>query len=327
MVLLTFDGANALDVTGPHEVFAGADRLLRHDEPARRGGYAVHVTSLDGGRVTTESGLGLAAEPISTIASTTIDTLIVPGGDGIHRSVADERFVRAIGDLSARARRTVSVCTGAFGLAAAGLLAGRAATTHWARGERLQREHPDVRVDTEPIWQRDGDVWTSAGVTAGIDVSLALVEDDHGPDVATTVARWMVVYLRRPGGQSQFASPVWRTPARTDSLRRVQDRIDADPGGDHRIGVLAVAAAMSERHFLRRFAAETGTTPAQYVATARVDAARRELVDTDDTVVTIARRVGFGTPESMRRTFVRHLGVAPDHYRQRFRPRPTGETR
>ena len=133
------------------------------------------------------------------------------------------------------------------------------------------------------------------------------------------MARWLVVYVQRPGGQSQFASPAWRTPARSNPLRQVQQRIDADPAGDHRLGQLAEQAAMSERHFLRRFAEETGTTPARYVATARLEAARRDLVATDDTVSVIARRTGFGTAESMRRTFVRHLGIAPDHYRQRFR--------
>jgi transcriptional regulator GlxA family with amidase domain len=327
VVLLAFDGANALDVTGPHEVFAGADRALRHghraDDPA---GYDVRVLTLDGTVVRTESGLGLASERLDPEALPTVDTLIVPGGDGVHPAAGDPRFVAAVRDLAGRSRRIVSVCTGVFALAAAGLVDGRTVTTHWARGRRLRERHPAVHVDTEPIWWRDGDVWTSAGVTAGIDVSLALVEDDHGPELATTVARWLVVYLRRPGGQSQFAGPVWRRPARTDPLRRVQQRIDADPAADHRVSVLAVEAAMSERHFLRRFTAETGTTPGQYVATARVDAARRELVETDDTVAVIARRVGFGTAESMRRTFVRHVGVAPDHYRHRFRTAPRGDT-
>jgi transcriptional regulator GlxA family with amidase domain len=182
----------------------------------------------------------------------------------------------------------------------------------------LAERFPGVEVDTDPIWIRDGDVWTSAGVTAGIDVALALVEDDLGTDVAVTCARWLVMFLRRPGGQSQFASPVWRTPARAEPVRRAQELIDADPGADHRLGVLATRVAMSERHLLRRFTDEVGTTPAQYVARSRLDAARRELEQTDDTVAAIARRVGFGTAESMRRTFVRHLGAPPDQYRTRF---------
>ena len=215
------------------------------------------------------------------------------------------------------------MCSGAFVLAAAGLLDGRRATTHWARAARLAAEHPDVRVDADPIWTRDGDVWTSAGVTAGIDVALALVEDDHGVDVAETVARWLVMFLRRPGTQSQFAAPVWRRRARDEPVRRAQDLIDADPADDHRLGRLAARVAMSERHLLRRFTAEVGVTPARYVAAARVAAARRELEETDEPVAAIAAGVGFGTAESMRRTFVRDLGTPPDDYRRRFTRRST----
>jgi transcriptional regulator GlxA family with amidase domain len=212
----------------------------------------------------------------------------------------------------------VGVCSGAFLLAAAGLLDGRRATTHWARAARLAAEHPGVEVDADPIWVRDGHVWTSAGVTAGIDVSLALVEDDHGVEVAETCARWLVMFLRRPGTQSQFAAPVWRDRAHDGPIRRAQELIEGDPAGDHRLGVLARRVALSERHFLRRFTAELGTTPARYVADVRVDAARRELEDGTDSVAAIAARVGFGTAESMRRTFVRHLGTPPDDYRRRF---------
>ena len=171
------------------------------------------------------------------------------------------------------------MCSGAFLLAAAGLLDGRRATTHWARAERLAAEHPAVDVDADPIWTRDGNVWTSAGVTAGIDVALALVEDDHGVDVAETCARWLVMFLRRPGTQSQFAAPVWRDRARDEPIRRAQELIEADPAADHRLGVLARRVALSERHLLRRFTAELGITPARYVADVRVDAARRELED------------------------------------------------
>ena len=227
-------------------------------------------------------------------------------------------LVDAIATMAPRARRVVGVCSGAFLLASAGLLDGRRATTHWARARRLAAEHPAVEVDADPIWVRDGDVWTSAGVTAGIDLALALVEDDHGVDVAETVARWLVVFLRRPGNQSQFAAPVWRRRARHEPVRRAQDLIDADPAGDHRLPVLASRVAMSERHLLRRFSAELGVTPARYVAASRLEAARRQLEDSDETVAAIATRVGFGTAESMRRTFVRQLGTPPDDYRRRF---------
>ncbi len=210
------------------------------------------------------------------------------------------------------------MCSGAFLLAAAGLLDGRRATTHWARAERLAARHPEIVVDADPIWTRDGKVWTSAGVTAGIDVALALVEDDHGVEIAEHVARWLVMFLRRPGNQSQFAAPVWRRRARDAPIRRAQELIEADPSADHRLCVLARHVALSERHLLRRFTAEVGVTPARYVATARVEAARRELESGDDTVAAIAARVGFGTAETMRRTFVRDLGAAPDDYRRRF---------
>lgn len=321
VTIVAYDGVQALDVTGPHEVFAGANAVLA----ARRDGaapYDITVAAPRPGPVRTESGLQLVADELDT--GRAVDTLIVAGGSGVSAAVADPDLLAAVAALASGARRVVSVCSGTFVLAAIGLLDGRRATTHWARASRLAAEHPHVHVDADPIWTRDGDVWTSAGVTAGIDVSLALVEDDHDVEVAETVARWLVMFLRRPGSQSQFAAPVWRRQANDEPIRRAQQLIDADPADDHRLGRLAARVAMSERHLLRRFTAELGTTPARYVATARVEAARRELEETDGTVAAIAARLGFGTSESMRRTFVRHLGTPPDDYRRRFtklRPR------
>jgi transcriptional regulator GlxA family with amidase domain len=314
VVILAYAGVQALDVTGPHEVFAGASQLVR----ARRGtpAYATSIVGLAAGPVRTESGLSIVADDLATVDA--VDTLVVPGGSGVLDRSEDEAAVAAVAELAGRARRVVSVCSGAFLLAAAGLLEGRRATTHWARAARLAERHPGVTVDADPIWTRDGNVWTSAGVTAGIDVALALVEDDHGVEVAQQVARWMVMFLRRPGSQSQFAAPVWRTRATDEPIRRAQELIEADPAADHRLCTLARAVALSERHLLRRFTAEVGVTPARYVATARVEAARRELESGDDTVAAIAARVGFGTAESMRRTFVRDVGTAPDDYRRRF---------
>ena len=311
IVIVAFEGVQALDVTGPHEVFAGANGVLGEPAP-----YIVEVVAANAGAVRSESGLQLVAGRLDEV--TDVDTLIVPGGSGVRRAADDTRVVDAIATMAPRARRVVGVCSGAFLLASAGLLDGRRATTHWARARRLAAEHPAVEVDADPIWVRDGDVWTSAGVTAGIDLALALVEDDHGVDVAETVARWLVVFLRRPGNQSQFAAPVWRRRARHEPVRRAQDLIDADPAGDHRLPVLASRVAMSERHLLRRFSAELGVTPARYVAASRLEAARRRLEDSDETVAAIATRVGFGTAESMRRTFVRQLGTPPDDYRRRF---------
>jgi transcriptional regulator GlxA family with amidase domain len=211
------------------------------------------------------------------------------------------------------------VCTGAFLAAEAGLLDGRRVTTHWASAEQLAHEYPGLEVDADPIYLRDGKYWTSAGVTAGIDLALALVEDDLGGEVAQTVARWLVMFLHRPGGQTQFASPVWVPRAERSTLRAVQTLVESAPAGDHRLPALAAAAAMSVRHFARVFTDEVGETPGRYVERVRLEAARRELETTPDTLEVIASRCGFGSAETLRRAFQRRLDVTPDSYRRRFR--------
>jgi transcriptional regulator GlxA family with amidase domain len=217
------------------------------------------------------------------------------------------------------ARRVVSVCTGAFLAAQAGLLDGCVATTHWAFAGQLAREFPKITVDPEPIFVRSSDqVWTAAGVTAGIDLALSLVEDDYGTEVAQTVARWLVLYLRRPGGQTQFAAPVWMPRAKRAPIRDVQEAIEAEPAGPHSIPELARRASMSPRHFTRVFSDEVGEAPGAYVERIRTEAARRQLEETDDTVTVIAARCGFGTAETLRRNFVRRLGIPPDQYRKTF---------
>ncbi len=218
-----------------------------------------------------------------------------------------------------RCRRVATVCTGAFVAAEAGLFDGRRVTTHWSRAEQLAAEFPSLVVDADPIYVRDGKYWSSAGVTAGIDLALALVHDDLGAEVAQTVARWLVMFLHRPGGQTQFASPVWVPRAERSTVRAVQSLVEAAPGGDHRLPALAAAAAMSVRHFARVFTAEVGETPGRFVERVRVEAARRELETTDDTLDVVADRCGFGTAETLRRVFQRRLSVAPDFYRRRFR--------
>jgi transcriptional regulator GlxA family with amidase domain len=217
------------------------------------------------------------------------------------------------------ARRVVSVCTGAFLAAQAGLLDGCPATTHWAFADRLAREFPSIAADPEPIFLRSSSkVWTAAGVTAGIDLALSLVEDDYGTDAAQTVARWLVMYLRRPGGQTQFAAPVWMPRAKRAPIRDVQEAIETEPGGAHSIPELARRAAMSPRHFTRVFTVEVGEAPGAYVERIRTEAARRQLEETDDTVTVIASRCGFGTAETLRRNFVRRVGISPDQYRKTF---------
>ncbi|BBY65596.1 putative transcriptional regulator, AraC family protein [Mycolicibacterium helvum] len=310
MVILGFPGVQALDLAGPHDVFTGATMLTDAD-------YHVRLTSVGGRPVSTSSGLAFVAEAMPTPRN--IDTLVLPGGAGVHAARRDPATMAWIQQAAKSSRRVVSVCTGAFLAASAGLLDGRRATTHWAFADQLAREFPEVTVDPQPIFVRSSPtVWTAAGVSAGIDLSLALVEKDYGTEVAQTVARYLVLYLRRPGGQSQFATPIWMPRAGRQSIRDVQDAIEAEPGGSHSIAELARRAAMSSRHFTRVFTDEIGEAPGAYVERVRTEAARRQLEETEDTVVTIAQRCGFGTSETMRRTFIRRIGVPPDHYRRTF---------
>jgi transcriptional regulator GlxA family with amidase domain len=310
VVILGFPGVQALDIIGPHDVFTGAAALTD-------GGYQVRVVSADSQPATTAGGLALATSAMPQ--HEVVDTLVLPGGAGVDAARADPMVMAWISGVTARARRVVSVCTGAFFAAQAGLLDGCRATTHWAFADRLAREFPAVDVDPDPIFVRSSPtVWTSAGVTAGIDLALALVEDDHGTEVAHTVARWLVLYLRRPGGQTQFAAPVWMPRARREPIRAVQEAIDAQPGAPHSVTELAARAAMSPRHFTRLFTEEVGEAPGAYVDRVRTEAARRQLEQTDDTVVTIAARCGFGTAETLRRNFIRRVGVSPDQYRKTF---------
>ena len=311
VVVLGFPGIQALDVVGPFEVFTGASLLLG-------GAYDVAVVSVDGEKATTGTGLAFESKPLPSPREP-IDTVVLPGGWGVDAARGNPAVVDWLKATAQTARRIVSVCTGAFLAAQAGLLDGRRATTHWAFADRLAREFPAVDVDPEPIFVRSADnVWTAAGVTAGIDLALSLVEDDYGTDTAQTVARWLVMYLRRPGGQTQFAAPVWMPRARREPIRDVQEAIEAEPGGPHSITDLARRAAMSPRHFTRVFTDEVGEAPGQYVERVRTEAARRQLEETDDTVVAIAGRCGFGTAETMRRNFIRRIGVSPDHYRKIF---------
>jgi transcriptional regulator GlxA family with amidase domain len=226
--------------------------------------------------------------------------------------------VRWLASVAPHARRVATVCTGAFIAALAGLLDGRRVATHWRYASRLQRDHPALRVDADAIFVRDDRYWTSAGVTAGIDLALALVEDDCGVATAQAIARELVMFVRRPGGQSQFAAPTWIERAEPGPIRCAQELIDAAPGDDHRVPVLAARVGLSERHFTRTFARQVGMPPARYVERVRLDAARRLLETANATTEVVARSCGFGTGETLRRVFHRHLGVAPDDYRRRF---------
>lgn len=316
IVVLAYDRVQSLDVTGPVEVFSVA---TRHGIAAP---YTVEVVGPTAAPVTTTSGIVL--QPAGALADVRgpVDTFVVAGGDGVHAARTAPELVASVARVAARSRRVVSVCTGAFLLAQAGLLDGRRVTTHWGRCRRLAREFPTLDVDPEPIFVRDGDVYTSAGVTAGIDLSLALVEQDHGRDLALAVARQLVVFLKRPGGQAQFSSHLATQLAERDGLAEVQTWIADHLDDDLSVPRLAARAAMSPRHFARVFRAETGVTPARFVERARVEQARTRLEESSAGIEEIARSCGFGTPETMRRAFLRALWVGPAEYRQRFRAAP-----
>lgn len=317
---LGFGGVQSLDVTGPYEVFAGVNEALRSEV------YALRLVSPDGAAIASESGLRLHTTRIPERLPAHL-TLVLPGGGGARRHVPDDADLLAtVARLGARAERVLTVCTGAFVAAAAGLAERRRVTTHWAYASELAERFPTVRVVPDLLYVRDGELWSSAGVTAGIDLALAVVEHDHGADVAQLIARHLVMFLRRPGGQTQFATPIWTQRATTAPVRAAQHAIDSDPGGDHRLDRLAHRAGMSTRHFARCFTAETGVAPGAYVARVRVEAARRLLETSTDTVDTIATACGFGTAETMRRTFHRHVGASPDDYRSRFRLTPERTT-
>jgi transcriptional regulator GlxA family with amidase domain len=323
VVIVGFDGVQPLDVVGPHEVFAGAGRAAT--SLGRPGGYEVTLASRTGAPIRSESGLVLDTSRLPD-ESERIDTLVLAGGNGVGDASRDEALLTWIRRTAPRCRRVATVCSGAFLGAAAGLLHGRRVTTHWSRARQLAEEHPGLAVDPDPIYVRDGKYWSSAGVTAGIDLALALVQEDLGVDVAQTVARWLVMFLHRPGGQTQFASPVWVPRAERSTVRAVQTLVEAAPDGDHRLPALAAAAAMSVRHFTRVFTAEVGESPSRFVERTRLEAARRELEETSDTLDVVARRCGLGSAETLRRVFQRHLGVAPDAYRRRFRATPNERT-
>ena len=307
IVFVVYPGITALDLVGPHEVLGAA------------GAYELSVAAASAGPVRTTRGPLVVADRTLSSVRGPIDTVVVVGGEGAIAAAGDEALVRAVRNLAGRARRVASVCTGAFVLAAAGVLDGRRATTHWQSCAHLARKFPTVTVEADPIFVRDGNVWTSAGVTAGMDLALALVADDLGRDVALEVARQLVMYVQRPGGQAQFSAQLAAQSAERDPLRELQSWIAEHPDEDHTVERLAARVAMSPRHFARVFRTEVGCTPAVYVEQARVEVARRLLETTGLTVDEVARTAGFGTTETMRRAFARRVGASPTDYRARFR--------
>jgi transcriptional regulator GlxA family with amidase domain len=308
IVVLGFPDVQSLDVAGPVEVFAAASP-----------DYRIDVVAPAAGVVRAGSGLALWVEHSLADISGPLDTLLIAGGEGTPAVMSDEHVLADVRRLSSRSRRVASVCSGAFVLAAAGLLDGRRATTHWSVCDALASAYPAVTVDADRIFVRDGDVWTSAGVTAGIDLALAMVEEDHGRDAALAVARRLVVFLKRPGGQSQFSAQLAGQLAERRPLGELQAWVTEHVGDDLTVERLADRVAMSPRNFSRTFRREVGVTPARFVERVRVEAARRLLEESRASVDEIASRCGFGTAETLRRSFLRSLRVAPSEYRRRFR--------
>lgn len=314
IVLLAFPNMQLLDISGPLQVFASANELV-----AQRGLdplYAPRVVAAVAGPVTSSSGLAVLAGSLRS-AKAPLDTLIVPGGWGIREAAADQRLIRWTQRHAPQCRRVASVCSGAFLLAEAGLLDGRRVATHWGRCDELAQAYPQLQVEADPIFIRDGDIWTSAGVTAGIDLALAMLEEDHGRALALDVARELVVFLKRPGGQSQFSAAL--------SLQESDDRfgelhawMTSHLASDLSVPALAQRLHMSERSFMRHYKAHTGRTPARAVEQLRIEAAQRLLSETSWSIKRIAARCGFSSEETMRCSFVRQLRVAPQVYRERF---------
>ncbi len=312
--VLAFPAVQLLDVAGPLQVFASANNLA-----AGSGGvqpYAPRVVAQGNLGVVASAGLGLAAGPLPPIEAA-LDTLMIAGGQGVQDAAADPVLVDWVRARATRARRIASVCTGAFLLAASGLLDGRRAATHWSVCAELARRFPAVRVEADPIFVRDGPVWTSAGVTAGIDLALALVEEDLGRTLALAVARYLVVFLKRPGGQAQFSAALSLQTAE-DRFGALHDWINGHLASDISLPLLAGQAGMSERSFSRHYAEATGLTPGRGVERLRVEAARRLLSESRLPIKRIASRCGFGSEETMRRSFLRLLAATPQDYRARF---------
>ncbi len=311
-------GIQALDLAGPHEVFEAANRVA--DELGRGGvRYHLRVLSLGVNEIATESGLRIGCDRLEDLQGCAPNTLMLPGGDGAVDVILDVDLMARLGAVGRSADRLATVCTGTFLGAAAGLMDGKRVATHWGSARRLAARFSTLDVDAESLFVNDGNVWSSAGVTAGIDLALALVEQDLDAEVAQIAARWLVVHLRRPGGQSQFAAPVWSQPSPVEPIRRAQERVHANPGAEHTVAMLAAAVGLSPRHFTRVFTAEVGESPARFVDRVRVEAARRQLEERPDGVAAVAKQCGFGSAETMRRAFKRRLGVTPEHYRRSFR--------
>ncbi|MFZ2050919.1 MAG: GlxA family transcriptional regulator [Solirubrobacteraceae bacterium] len=315
VVLLAFPDVQILDVTGPSEVFAIADRICS-------GAYSIELVAPGAGELQSSGSLRLVADRDIEHCTGPIDTLLVAGGLGIRAAMEDRSLLDWLAAAAARSRRVASVCTGAFLLAQAGLLDGRRATTHWSACRRLAEDYPSVQVELDSIFVRDESTYTSAGISAGIDLALTLVEEDLGSRVALQIARMLVLFMRRPGGQAQFSNTLESQSVQISGLRELQAWIADHLDDDLSVSALAQRAFMSPRNFARVFASQTGQTPGRYVESLRIERARTLLQGGERTIEGVARACGFGTVETLRRSFSRRLGVSPSDYRDRFKETP-----
>lgn len=327
VAMLAYPDVQMLDVMGPLEVFSRTSRWLKEHGRRRDDAYRVEILGLARGPFRASSGLRLYADHRFDEVGNGIDTLMIAGGRGADRYCSHPPLLRWIRRQEGCVRRLASICTGAFFLAEAGLLEGRRATTHWAHCTELARRYPNVRVEPDTIFIREGPLYTSAGVTAGMDLALAMVEEDHGREVALAAARALVMFLRRPGGQAQFSAQLAAQFAEHEPLSDLQAYIIEHPRHDLSVEALARRVSMSPRNFARVFTREVGTTPARFVTSVRVETARRLLEETSADLEGICARSGLGTPESLRRAFVRVLGVPPSRYRERFAVQPAPQHR
>jgi transcriptional regulator GlxA family with amidase domain len=315
MAIVAFPGVTLLDISGPAQVFA---ELQEIELPAA--GYGLSYLSASGGLVPTDVGMMVDTVPISSVRPHQVDTLIIPGGPGIWALRQDAALMKWIMQTVLKARRIASVCLGAFVLAWTGSLDGKRAVTHWRYCPRLQDSFPDIRVEPNAIFVQDGRVWSSAGVSAGIDLALAMIEEDFGHTIALDIARRLVVFLKRPGGQSQFSTVLAAQASDVEGrFSALHAWIIENIASDLRVEMLAERAGMTPRTFARTYVSRTGMTPANGVEALRVETARLLLESRQvGGVVEVAKRAGFGDDERMRRAFLRHLGVTPSEYRRRF---------
>lgn len=316
VVVVGHEGALGMELTGACDIFALANTVAT--EAGRPSAYRVTVASKGGGVLNLAGGLQLAGTADLAGLRRPIDTLLVVGGPCAHEAAEDAAFVGVVRRLAVRSRRVGALCTGAFILAAAGLLEGRAATTHWLFGELLAERHPGVAVDTDPVFTGSDGMWTSAGITASFDLLLAFVEEDLGADVARELARILVVFLRRTGNQAQFSAQLQSQVADIRPVRELQQYIADHPDADLSLATLARRLHMSPRHFGRVFSQQVGMSPGRYVERIRLETARRRLEESDHSVEEVALAAGFGSTETMRRVFVSNLAVSPTDYRRRF---------